>query len=232
MFAPPQPSALLTGPIHRLFDEHVARPLLHLNERGLQARLANLILATLGPEQGLAAAELALGSLHGYRTQDRVLRVQQGIGIVEATHAPDLVLLRAATAAAPLRLRRLGAGHLDLEPAVAARDAEAVFTVRAACTAEPPVREGLRAAVASLHELARRCLGQGAPAPECHLVLVDRSMAVREHASCVDRRRDLQWDLAEDRPWSWAGAGRLGSSHVHVWDFDEGGELRHRVSAA
>jgi hypothetical protein len=234
MFPPPRPAAHLTGPIHRLLDEAVAHPLLHLSERGFQVRLAHLIQAALPAEQRLAAAQIVLGSLHGYRTQDRVARVQHAVRLLEVADlpAPDVLLLRAATPEAPVQLLRQRRGHLDLEPAARACDTEAVFVIRAGCSADPAGCQGFRAGVEHLHGLARACQQQGLPAPECHLVLVDRSMAVREHASCQHSQRQPYWDVADDRPWSWAGAGRLGSSHVHVWDFDEAGEPRHRVSVA
>lgn len=234
MFPPPRPSALLTGPIQRLFDEAVAHPLLHLHERGFQVRLAHLIQAALPPEQRLAAAQIVLGSLHGYRTPDRVARVQHGVRLREAGElaAPDVTLLRAAPPEAPVHLHRLGRGHLDLEPAARACDTEAVLVIRAGCSADEAECLDFRAGIARLHGLLQACLQQDQPAPEGHFLLLDRSMAVREHASCQQRQRQPQWDLAEGRPWSWAGAGRLGSSHVHVWDLDEGGELRHRISVA
>lgn len=233
MFPPPQPAALLASQIHRLLDGYVEHPLRYMRERNLQVRLGHLIEAALGPDERLSAVEVLVGSLHSYRTSDRVMRVQHELKIKEAQgQQSDIVLLRNATPADPIQLTRERNGHLDIVAATRAGDAEAVLEIKAACSADPNERRKFRADVTKLHELIQACLREGVQAPECHFVLIDKTMSVREHASCADRKRDLQWDLAEERPWSWAGAGRLGKSHVHVWDFDEGGEVRHRVSVA
>lgn len=236
MFPMPQPAALLATTLQRLLAEHVEHPLRHLHERGLHARLGHLLLAALPDSERFAAAEVAFGH-HGYRSRDRVLRVQHELTLREAAALPPAgtVLLRHGIEAAPLRLERLGAGHLDLAPAVRAQDAMAVVDVIAAPSADAGQRERCRAAVAHLHQLARNCTRAGAAAPECHFVFIDRAMPVREHASCTTHRRELQWEavaVAAERGWSWAGAGRLGTGHVHVWDFDEHAEVRHRIAVA
>lgn len=243
MFPMPRPAPLLAAAIHRLMAEHLEHPLRHLREQGLQARLGHLLLAALPDAERFAAAEVAFGH-HAYRSRDRVLRVQHGLRLAEAgaaAPAAGTLLLRAATEADPLRLERGSEGHLDLADALRGQDVAAVIEVVSASSAATTGRERCRSAVAALHALARSCSRAGLPAPECHFVFIDRAMPVREHASCATRPRTLPWEAMPEaapgttrdgRGWQWAGAGRLGTSHVHVYDFDEAAEPRHRIAVA
>lgn len=275
----------LQSAIQALFVEYLKNPLYYLREAGLQARLLQLIHEKLASNGRHETANTVVDESHRHRfsrpkkpgvmarTQIEVRvdasNVQESHGVEDETKVKipdaklrrnaeksDLVVLRHAAAGdTPVQLTNYPNGPLDIVRIIDIGDVDAVIELKATVSSDVSMRHLFREDVAKLLRL-KACR----PDLSAHFVLVDKSLAVKEHAhepnndwgrpvswwndpfTSTRNKRRLEWDASNRSVKITAieDGQEENLSGVHVWqlarvtDSDPESDLlcRHFIAVA
>lgn len=232
------PNHTIEESIGDLFAVYRQHPLRLMREIGIQTRLANLIQGKL--EEPFCRARIVKSKRKDYVSTDTVERVQMEVCIevkdYRSLEASDIVVMRpSGTQAVSLKL--YGNGHLDIVSKISAQDLAAVIEVKAACSADLRERHKFRLDVAKLLALATRIDAKGWVVPQMHMVLVDKSLSVREHKHS-NKQPEHDWHTENDddvQTWTdrgqemfWVNSPRIqlletepdDGPFVHVWTLE------------
>ncbi len=256
---------LIEASIRELFDEYKHEPLYYMREVGLQVRLKELIEAKLkirdAPAQVERVGNGRAFSNGGAGKCNRIARVQLEIRIqaeknerVPEDHSRskndpeicDLVLLREAAEAAPIKLRSFSNGPLDIVRMMVAADVSCAIELKATVSADKKMRGQFRDDVVKLLKLKAKPDHRHIQA---HFILVDKSLSIDQHKWAneeADRSVDHWYTETESTSFTanqqswWTTQERFEllecggtdfSTAVHLWYLDRDLKLRHKMAS-